>query len=131
MRLDRWWPMKPLTPRIRTRFIKAGLFSFAFLDFEEAQDFTIAAAREPFAAFLVGAFFQGFPSRFDARLVNLHAVGEGAGKGRRDRAHQVVDFLRALRPVDTPVLGAPPAVVAAGGKILGFEAWLSRQDSGQ
>src|SRR5882672_5882594 len=103
--------MKPLTPRIRMRFIRAESSSFTFLDFEEAQDFTIAAAGEPFAVFLVGAKGAGtrFFLVFQFCPVYFHGTGKSTGKGRRDGAHQVVDLPGALRPVDAAVLGPAAA----------------------
>src|SRR4051812_32533691 len=86
MRFEGWWPMKPFTPRMSTRFI-------FFLDFEEAQDFTIAAHREPCAALAVWA--QGLSwIRLvgDRGAMDLQSIAEGTWKRRRHRAHQVVDL---------------------------------------
>src|SRR5438477_10815663 len=104
--------MKPLTPRIRIRFIEAEFVSLFFLDVEKAQDFTIAAHGEPLAIVLVGT---GRPAS-RAKLSHLRAVhpqpiAESPGEGRGDGAHQVVDLLGALRPVDAAVLGTPAAKV--------------------
>src|ERR1700694_658670 len=114
--------MKPLTPRIRMRFIKAGSFSFFGLDLEEAHDLTIAAHREPFVALPVGP---GFAMRglsiLDAGAKDFHLVRESAGVGRRDGAHQVVDLERSFRPVDAPVLGLASAEIAAARKVLGTQ----------
>src|SRR6266446_4011819 len=114
--------MKPLTPRMRMRFITAGFFSFLFwdFDFEEAQDFTIPAGGEPFAAFPIRASVVfGRNPFFFSRTKNLQfspfEVGERPGKGRRNRAHEVVDLGGAPRPVDAAVLGrAAPVVTALG-----------------
>src|SRR4051812_41278362 len=114
MRFERWWPMKPFTPRIRIRFITAEFSSrFSFLDFEKAQDFTIAADGEPFAALLErsgGA--AGHAAAFEPGLMYEEAVAERAGERRRHRAHQVVDLLGAPHPVDAAVLRAAAAEVA-------------------
>src|SRR5258706_875667 len=132
MRLDRWWPMKPLTPRIRIRFMMAGFFSFLPCDFEleEAQDFTIPAGAEPFAAFTVGAlavfwrdpfFFPGTENLYCSPLI----FGESAREGRRHRAHEVVDLGGALRPFDAAVLGPAAPEVAAFGQVVGFQLCFS------
>src|SRR6267378_3609160 len=113
MRLDRWWPMKPLTPRMRMRFIEAG-FSFSFLDFEKAQDFTIAAHGEPFAVLAVGSRGPaGRAALRQLRAMHLEALAERSRVRRRHGAHQVVDLARAPRPVDAPILGPAAAEVAA------------------
>src|SRR5712664_2041761 len=121
MRLDRWWPMKPLTPRIRIRFMEGSGFFY----FEEAQDFTIAAGGEPFAAVPVGAErFFGIRFVRQRGAENAHFFSKGPWKGRRHGAHQVVDLGGALRPVDAAVLRRAPAAVAAFGKVVGFQAYL-------
>src|SRR5262249_17825369 len=120
--------MKPLTPRIRIRFMTTECAS-CLLYFEEAQDFTIAAGREPLSALPIGTeLLQRMSLIGERRLENPQAVGERPGKGRRDRPHQVVDLARALRPVDAPVLGLAPAVVAAGGEILRRQLCFSRDE---
>src|SRR2546429_6074451 len=48
-----------------------------------------------------------------------------ARKGRRHGAHQVVDLLRALRPVDATVIRPAPAIVAAARQVVGLEARLA------
>src|SRR5712692_10936526 len=120
--------MKPLTPRIRMRFIKAGCGSFLGLDLEEAQDFTIAAHREPFVALPIGPglAMRGF-SILDAGAKDFHLVRESAGVGRRDGTHQVVDLEGAFRPVDAAVLGPAPADVAASRQVLLLQACRSSE----
>src|SRR2546428_7440506 len=120
--------MKPLTPRIRMRFMKAGCGSFLGLDLEEAQDFTIAAHREPFVALPIGPgpAMRCF-SVLDAGAKDFHPVGECAGVGRRDGAHQVVDLERASRPVDAAVLGPASAEVAAFRQVLLLQARRSSE----
>src|SRR4051812_47014387 len=82
MRLERWWPMKPLTPIIRMRLVIV-LRSFV-LDLDEAQDFTIAASGEPFRAFPVRAGGAGVFLVFQSRPVYLELlvleIAESSGK---------------------------------------------------
>src|SRR3954463_10288860 len=111
--------MKPFTPRIRMRFMTAGSACSCFFDLEEAQDFTIAALREPLTLGFERTSLAGAAQgRFHAGTENLHAVGKGARIGRGHRAHEVMDLLRALRPVDLPIPRLSPAEVAAFRKIL-------------
>src|SRR5436190_23607600 len=106
--------MKPLTPRIRIRFIEAEFVSLFFLNFDEAQDFTIAAHGEPLAIVLVGTGRPAARAELShLRAVHPQPVAESPGEGRRDGWHQVVYLLGALRPVDAAVLGMPAAKVAA------------------
>src|SRR5438105_8607969 len=119
--------MKPFTPRIRTRFIKAGCASFSFFDFDEAQDFTIAAEREPFARLLKGTRpAVGRRAIGHLRAMNQQAVAEGAGIRRGHRAHEVVDLARALAPIDAPVFRSPAAVVATLVDVIGPQGRLPR-----
>src|SRR6266702_8401432 len=57
----------------------------------------------------------------------LADVGESAGIRRRDRADQVVDLLRGLRPVDAAVFRLAPAVVAALRQIVRQMRRFARQ----
>src|SRR5258705_2920096 len=132
MRLDRWWPMKPLTPRMRIRFIAAGFFSFLPCDFdlEEAQDFTIPAGGEPFAVCAIGTeMVFGKNSFFFPRAENAHCFPfefrESARKGRCHGAHEVVDLRGGLGPVDAAVLRPAAPEVAALGQVVWFQLCFS------
>src|SRR5947207_13775933 len=114
--------MKPLTPRMRMRFIEAEFVSLFFLDFDEAQDFTIAADGEPLAIVLVGTGRPAARAELShLRAVHPEAVAESPGEGRRHGAHEVMDLLGALRPVDAAVLGTSAAKVAAAREIVRLE----------
>src|SRR5436190_12346325 len=124
--------MKPFTPRIRIRFITAGFVSFSFPDFEEAQDFTIAAEREPLALVLIRSqrAWRG-RALLEAGLVDEETLAERAREGGRPGAHEVMDLLPALRPVDAPFLGPAPAVVATAREIVRQEGHLARHEPRQ
>src|SRR5436189_135762 len=80
--------MKPLTPRMRMRFIEAEFVSLFFLDFDEAQDFTIAADGEPLAIVLVGTGRPAARAELShLRAVHPQPVAESPGEGRRHGAH--------------------------------------------
>src|SRR6185312_6063858 len=126
MRCDRWCPMKPLTPRMSTRFMSRGLYErhgpaaeacdefdrverAAFdLEASHAQRAAAAAIGEQRTVLRAHACRAVRAGRRDPG--GEHSCG-GAGK-RRERARirrrhgadEVVDAGRALRPVDAAVL---------------------------
>src|SRR5689334_412207 len=114
MRLDRWWPMKPLTPRMRTFFMEWALVLLgrqARLQLrrrdgnaigEQArncQQAAIAAHTDDAIihhsqpGWQIGRRASGQSCSFD-NVTLAAGVGEGARVGRRDRPVQVVDLLR-------------------------------------
>src|SRR5438046_3430321 len=111
---------------------ESGSFSFFELDLQEAQDFTIAAQREPFVAFAVRpGFAMRSLSILQAGSKNFHRPAEGARVRWSDGAHQVVDLERAFRPVDAAVLGPASAAVAGFGQVLLLQARRSSEKTRQ
>ena len=67
------------------------------------------------------------PRAQDAQAVPIDHR-ECARIGRRDRAHEVVHFLRAASPVDAPVLGLAAAEIRSLCEVLRLELGLPRDE---
>src|SRR5271169_3712780 len=136
MRLDKWCPMKPFTPRIKTFFISSSLtieFKFfravfcgelcrACLDavqFEahHAQQAAAADGISPSLFHVEGGSLVLNPALGHQRLQDAHVLAHQprcrARIRRRYCAHQIVYLLRRLRPVDDAIFRLAPAEISA------------------
>src|SRR5690242_2913756 len=139
MRFERWWPMKPFTPRMRILFIcpflvqgnpagadvpgefLRGQRPAVQFRLENLEHASVGARGQAAAGFAVEkrALHRGPPAFEQPRAQQAQPLAldfrKRAGVGRGDRPYEIVNALRRSAPVDAAVFWPAPSEITAQG----------------